>query len=236
MEQPKWSPDGSTIAVAGPNGDQIVGGLIAADGTGFHLFAPPDRTLNAACVLWSPDGIRLACEVWDDDHPGRHGVYTVRAADGGDLQRVTRGRDIPCAWSPDGSQLVFMRSGSDEDRFFLMIARSDGGWERRLGFVEVGGACDWSPDGRTILTELDGSLLLVDLDGKVNPIHIQAPAGATYTWSSRPAFSPDGSSIVFSFDAGDGQADIYTIRTNGSDLTRITDTPNDGEEFADWGP
>jgi hypothetical protein len=44
---------------------------------------------------------------------------------------------------------------------------------------------------------------------------------------------PDESHIIFSLRLG-SQEDIYTVRTDGSGLTQITDTDAD-EEFGDWG-
>jgi len=237
VEQPKWSPDGAHLSVA-VNGIQVVGGLVDADGAGFHAFSPPDATLNAACVFWSPDGARLACEAWDGEHPDRHGIYTVRASDGQDLRRMTTGLDTPCAWSPDGTRLAFLRHqpGDGPDRFGLMVVGADGTGPSRLGPAGVALACDWSPDGRTILTERHGSLFLVGLDGSMSKIRIGSSGGSARTWASGASFSPDGTRIVFSFDRGDGQTDLYTMRVDGSDLRQVTDTVGDDEWVADWGP
>jgi Tol biopolymer transport system component len=230
-EQPHWSPDGTKLAIAGFD-RVVVGGVVNADGTGYHLFDSPDATLNLACVVWSPDSTRLACEGFDEAHPTRNGVYTVRATDGGDLQRVTTHRDIPCAYSPDGSRLGLIRTNpGDEEHSELLVVAVDGTSERRLVTKKVGLACDWSPDGQTILTERNGSLLLVNLNGRVTEIPDEAPGSSVAT---RAAFSPNGSSIIFSLDLGD-QLDIYTMRVDGSDLVQITDSPAD-EEFGDWGP
>jgi hypothetical protein len=47
----------------------------------------------------------------------------------------------------------------------LMVVSVDGGDERPLSAQKVGLGCDWSPDGKTILTEANGSLMLVPVDG-----------------------------------------------------------------------
>jgi Tol biopolymer transport system component len=75
--------------------------------------------------------------------------------------------------------------------------------------------------------------VLIDLVGKVT--QLPRPGGIVNTYA--PAFSPDGSSIVFSGTTEPGAAfDIYTMGPDGSDLVEITDTPNAKEVFADWGP
>ena len=83
----------------------------------------PDPTLNLGCPVWSPDGSRLAYEGWDDSNPARNGIYSLSAADGSDLQRLTAspdgGHDIPGDYAADG-RLYFGRDGAG-----LMVLRTD---------------------------------------------------------------------------------------------------------------
>lgn len=225
-EVPHWSIDGKRLAVLAFDGDRGVGAIVNADGTGFRAFNSPDGAPNLACTVWSPDSARLACEGFDI--PGLDGIYTVRAADGKDLQRVTKHRDLPCAYSPDGTKLLFLRlNPADETHNEMMMMNVDGSGQKYVvDNVDVG--CDWSPDGKTLLADSDGSLLIVSLDGKTTKIPIDGVA-------SRGAFSPDGSSIIFSLHPGDHHTDIFTARLDGSHLVQITKSPED-EEFGDWGP
>ena len=51
-----------------------------------------------------------------------------------------------------------------------------------------------------------------------------------------PAWSPDGSRIIFDADYdGDGFYEIYTIHLDGSSLTRLTSNAAN-DQFADWSP
>jgi Tol biopolymer transport system component len=162
----------------------------------------------------------------------------VRASDGRDLTRVTTSpagtKDGYCpAYSPDGRQLVFLRADlPDEEDATLMVIGVDGGDERPLIAQKVGLGCDWSPDKKTILTEANGSLLLVPVDGS-QPSSINIPADAPVT-ATRGAWSPDGTWIVFSRATSTGE-DIYIMRKDGTDLHQVTDTPGEDEEFGDWG-
>jgi Tol biopolymer transport system component len=170
----------------------------------------------------------MACEGFDEAHPERAGVYTVSARDGQDLVRVTRHRDSPCSYSADGKRILFLRlNPGDEEHDQLMSVNVDGSDERLVTEEKVGLSCDWSPDGRTILSEVAGALELIDPAGKATKIPVTGSA-------HRGAFSPDGTHIIFSLEIG-SQEDIYLVRTDGSELTQITDTPAD-EEFGDWGP
>jgi hypothetical protein len=55
--------------------------------------------------------------------------------------------------------------------------------------------------------------------------------------SINPDFSPDGSKIVFSRKAaGSSTFDLYTINSDGSGLTQLTDTPNFSETTPSWSP
>jgi Tol biopolymer transport system component len=237
-EGPRFSPDGGRLAVVvqSPQG-LIFFGLVNPDGSGFVRFDSPDPTLNLGCFGRSPDGSTLACEGWDDADDTRNGIYTVRASDGGGLARVTTspggGHDVLGDYSPDGRQIVFLRDNLvDEEHNELMVVNVDGSHEQVLTDRKVGLASRWSPDGKTILTEANGSLLLVPVDGsQPSAIKINADAPVTAT---RGAWSPDGTWIVFSRVTSTGE-DIYIMRKDGTNLHQITDTPGQDEEFGEWG-
>lgn len=237
-EGPRWSPVGHRLSatVESPQGSIFVG-VVNPDGSGLVRFNSPDPTLQLGCGAWSPDGSRLACEGWDDSHPARNGIYTVRASDGGDLMRVTTspggGHDGPGGYSPDGLQIVFVRINlGDEEHSTLWTVNTDGGPTHQTIERTIGLGARWSPDGKTILTEADGSLLLVPLDGgPVTPIKVKAGTAVT---AMRGAWSPDGNWIVFS-RVGSAGEDIYIMRADGTGLQQVTDTPGQNEEFGDWG-
>jgi Tol biopolymer transport system component len=233
-ESPRFSPDGRRLAVSANQGVRFCG-VVNLDGSGLMCFASPDPTLTLGCAAWSPDASRLACEGWDERNAARNGIYTVRASDGGGLTRVTAnpdgGNDGPGSYSPDGRQIVFARNSlADPEHDTLMVVNVDGSNAHALTDRQVGGA-RWSPDGKVILTEADGDLLLVAVDGgAITPITFEAG----FTVASRAAWSPDGEWIVFTRTFLQ-QEDIYIVRKDGTNLHQITDTPSQDEEFADWG-
>jgi Tol biopolymer transport system component len=231
-EQPHWSPDGTKIAIvtSAKSGGGIVGSVANADGSGQVIFSIPAGDPNLACAVWSPDATKLACEGFDDSHPSIEGAYVVNSSDGTDVTRLTSGLDVPCAYSPDGTQLLFLRrNGSDDEHNALMTVNIA---TQALSTVipsTVGLSCDWSPDGKTILSVTDGALLLIDVaTKKITTITIPVHSG-------RGAFSPDGTHIIFSRGTGDHQSDIWTTNLQGTDLVRITFTTTVDEEFGDWG-
>jgi TolB protein len=238
-EIPRWSPDGSHISMTAEARGLVTTAIVDADGSGLRVLDPPDATLSLGCAARSPDGSRLACEGWDDQDTKRNGVYTIRVSDGGDLVRISTspdgGHDIPGSYSPDGSQISFVRS-TVEDHGSLFVVPSTGGDARALGSGDTFSSA-WSPDGRSILTDGSADTLsrVAVSDGTVEPIHVPTTAGVPkFTFGGR--WSPDGDWIVFSMaPAGASNADIYVMRADGSDLRRLTDDPGQ-EEFADWAP
>jgi Tol biopolymer transport system component len=121
----------------------------------------------------------------------------------------------------------------------LFIARADGSHLRRITEFGVATSHDnafahWSPDGRWIVFGgLDGRLYLIRPDGsEMHRLHLAA--GRKKTYALAPNWSPDSRQIIFPmYTAADDRVDLYTVRLDGSHLTRITNTPED-ENFADW--
>jgi hypothetical protein len=223
------SPDGSLLAIVGPNSQgAIVGGTIGVDGSGWHLFDNPDPNINLACGIWAPND-RLACEGWNDSDPSLAGIYTVRASDGSDPQRLTTGGDIPCDYSPDGSQLAFVRGKT------LMVVASEGGEPEALleNLAESGVPCDWSPDGSSILTTTTGGgkLQMVTTEGQSTPFVGDGLDGQI----TNALWSPDGARILLTMALEGQRGDVYTISADGSDIQQITDS---GllEEAVSWLP
>jgi TolB protein len=237
-----WSPDGSKMQVTGSEypGAPLRPAIIDPDGSNFRLLnvsAPP--RLNLGCGDWSPDGTRLALEGFSDV-PQLNGLYTVRASDGGDLTQVSTVAGGNPEYSPDGTRIVSI--GSDPTRDLkpsagaLFVVNTDGGGLRRItpwGLAQRSGG-SWSPDGRWILFQrTGGGLLVVHPDGTdLHEIAVEGiPPGAH---AIEPHWSPDGAMIVFGLSVNE-QEDIYTVRSDGTDLVQITDTPNVEERRPAWG-
>jgi len=237
-DPPRWSPDGRNISVVAPDSDGRVSlGMVEPNGSNYAHFDIPDPTLNLGCFAWSPDGSRLACEGWDDTDLSRNGIYTVRSSDGGDLIRVTTSpdgaHDIPTDYSPDGRRIVFARMRlPDEADMTLMVVNVDGSGARALSDRRLGYG-RWSPDGQTILSDADDSLLLVLVDGsEIRTLEIVADDGLKTAFSG--SWSPDGEWIIFSGRASKS-VDLYIVRADGTNLHQVTDTPiGKWEEAADW--
>jgi Tol biopolymer transport system component len=74
----------------------------------------------------------------------------------------------------------------------------------------------WSPDGRSIVVAMRGSLWRVPVEGGEA---VQLTEGPHY--DSQPDWSPDGTQIAFTRDTGK-VIDIWTIEANGSNPRQVT--------------
>ena len=224
-----WFPDGRHILITNDaeftSTSPLRPAVVDPDGSNFRrLDALEDPDLNLGCGDVSPDGSTIVHEGFNDQEPGRKGIYTVRASDGGGLVRLTSGFDGPPTYSPDGAQVVFMRTrpGIQPDGAgALFVVDADGGRPRRItpwGASFLDNA--WSPDGEWIAFQRPyGQIFLVHPDGSsLHRVPVPLPQGAG---ARTPSWSPDGQWIVFSLQQARG-ATIWAVRPDGSDLRSVT--------------
>jgi Tol biopolymer transport system component len=161
----------------------------------------------------SPDGTRVTfCTTRDIGTQ----IYVMNA-DGSDQRRLTEGADVNWypRWSPDGARILFYRLGSG-----LHIMDADGQSERWLVKSQAGG--DWSPDGTRIVypDPAHHDLMTISPDGAgMAPMGIQGLDPWVYT----PAWSADGSRIVFENSRANPGSDLFAVDPNGKNLDRLTE-------------
>ena len=239
-----------------------VAGMSTSDPIRPRLFDDP---------AWSPDGTAIAFTVDRSEPYGRGGfpktdVYVVKA-DGSSLRHLTSdGLSTSPVWSPDGRAILYARrtevgepSSSEQLRRIsvtLWTMTAEGEQQRPL-FEPVEGRIDspggWSPDGsRLVFTR--GAVALPDKDARVisrSAIYIVNVDGSGLTKlvdrGADPAWSPDGTRIVFASDRDrNGQLsygdtvqyanELYVMGADGSDQRRLTTTKDLNEARPAWSP
>lgn len=217
-ERTAWSPDGSQIAfMAGRDGNFNIYRTRSdgSDPLGTPLTTSPGGDFSPA---WSPDGSRIAFDAGGRGGDPNSEVYSMDARLGDDLPgqviKLTN-TDAPIRnwsvnWSPDGRRIVYQstRDGTNDTP-----TQADDNFEIYTA----------NPDGSGIQRLTNNTDIILDTPAINEAEDVD------------PAFSPDGTKIVFA-SARSGDREVYTMNAaDGSDVRRLTNSPGfDGR--CDWQP
>ena len=143
---------------------------------------------------------------------------------------VTVNTDTNPTVSPDGKEIIFQSNRSG--RRALYRRSVDGGPVHM--FLDSGDEpryADWSPDGKRVVFAADvngeDDIFVIDVDGANRKRLTRHPAR-----DGHPRWSPDGTRVYFNSErvadepeapqTGEDVVDIFSVRADGSDLTRHT--------------
>jgi len=202
---------------------------------------PQRLTRNAqwdGLPCWSPDGTRIAYYHYRSETTW---AIFVMNADGTDPRQLTDyvAKDIEPVWSPDGSRIAFASSRTGK-RQNIYLMNADGSNIQRLTYGDDDYGSTWSPDGRRIafVSNRDGDyeIYVLDVaDALQNGANSRLQKLTDNSYDDlAPDWSLDGTRIAFMSNR-DGNEEIYTLKSDGTDLRRLTNDPV-GDWFPAWSP
>ena len=208
--QPAYSPDGRRIAFL--RSQRLL--VARADGSGARPVTPSDWLVGDH--EWSPGGTRLAFARAFDESV-RSAVYTVKH-DGRGFHLLLKApmpvRLYDGAWSPDGKAIVYEQSA-----FSRTVVRSVRGG-RIVSVANGARRPTWSRHG-LIAYETRAQVCIERRDPKDSARCVGSPDGLT----SAPIWWPDGRHLRVLFTpVGEGSAEVWTVRPDGTVLSRWAGT------------
>lgn len=116
---PTWSKDGRYIAFA----DGGIG-ILSTDTTTNTITTLNNKAPRVQSTAWSPDGNRIAYQVYQHDH----WEIAIMVADGANPTALTRANpfafsavnNVAPMWSPDGNELIFLSDRNGKWEFFAI--------------------------------------------------------------------------------------------------------------------
>jgi hypothetical protein len=219
-----------------PDGRPTVG-LLRLHGVNGQLFEPPlDPPGNVGFSPGpvSPVGWNFAFEGQSDAFPVLSGVYLSIDNGGqyvwGDIKQLTHApagtRDIPVAFSPDGTRILFLRRPAQTTRRSLsdvFVVHTDGSGILRLTPTGTHVVDDSSTTGaawaaagtqvRFVGVDAAGLSSLYSIDA--NSGEVLGRVKVTGTGFGQAAFSSDGTRVAIQVEAADGAYELYEIRPDG---------------------
>jgi Tol biopolymer transport system component len=198
----------------------------------------------------SPKGDRIA---FLSDKSDYFDIYLMSAVDGRIIKKLVKGQQTSdleelhwlkagITWSPDGSRIAFAAKAGDQDALHIVSVKSSRIIQSLKFNIDGIHSPAWSPDGKEIaFTGIQNGL------GDLYAVNVETEELRQITHDKfsdlEPAWAPDGKSLVFVSDRGDHydaengleiqiqdinfrNLDIFMIQADGSQITRLTNTPH----------
>ncbi len=185
---------------------------------------------EASQPAFSPDGSRIVFVSWGG---GSRGLVTASRSGGNEILIDPAPESKLPTWSPDGRTILFFTRRSADRASQLFRTQADvaftGGKAQQ--FLTEGEYPTWGANGQVVFRAKGRT----GVGLRLAPASLDNPLALTdRDEDTAPTLSPDGQQVVF-MSRRDGNWEIYLIKADGSNLTRLTDDPaTDG--LPTWSP
>jgi TolB protein len=213
---------------------------VATPAFNFSTVTPTSISGSAQTSIPSPSAsdqpsghIVFTCQVFKDQ--GTEQICIMKA-DGSDFKRLTTENNIRHFYpslAPNGHDVLYSAYSAQNNYEIYRLDLEDGSLDQLTNLYGVDNAPEYSPDQQQLVfmhnspTKDTYQIVLADRNGGSSG-NIPGINGWDPTWS------PDGKQILFASDKN-GTNQLYTIRTDGSKLTKITNLPSIRGR-SDWSP
>ena len=228
MANPRWSPDGTMVALEVtftglcPGSCQPRIGVVDVNSAdpSLTVLTQGDETTRHQRPRWAPDGSQIL-------YLARRGPFddTLFLVDlegnARDLLALTDGAgDV--AWAP-GREIVY--GAGFEDTTALYALDPAGSTPRRLT-PGTASSLRWSPDGLRIayVRTFAGEIWVLDTT-RSNQVQVLATGSGLV---QSPVWSPDGQYVAFADNTGE-ELHLYLVHRDGTGLTRLATHPLSGD-------
>jgi len=240
---PAWSPDGKKIAFMSNRANSGLWNIFVMNADGTDVTNLTDKHANNITPNWSPDGAEIvfASDFWGD----ATNVCTMNS-DGTNIKQVTnmaRGQSAFCpSYSRDGKELFYMSNGSGS----FAITKTDLSPGNLTNLTQLNKKSSVYPN----VSPVEGKIVYsgdtanrIDLNNPQIDIFVLTTAtgdnvqltstsvNETSIWNQYPAWSPDGTKIVFSSNRSQGIwqqfgidtpiTQLYVMDPDGKNVYRI---------------
>ena len=234
------APDGRYIVYALVNGEQqSLWVRNVATKSDVQVLTPDAVIING--VSLTPDGDYIYFVRTQKSNASVSALYAMPIF-GGTPRLLIREVDAAVSFSPDGKQLAYLRGRTAQGIVEVHTAKADGSEDRRLAalpaFVVRGfmNGTTWSPDGRTIVAQTlehakENKFVLSAInaaDGSVKVLWSGQPT------AGRPAWLPDGKSLVVPMEYGKEQrTQLMLLTYPRGEVRRLTNDLTDYGTYVD---
>jgi Tol biopolymer transport system component len=228
---PSARPGGSQIAFVRSDAEfnsEVF--IVNRDGTG--LVNITSSSAVDEMPAWAPNGQRIA---FVTDREGSFRDIFVVNVNGTELRRLTPADPFPAvtselwpAWSPDGRLLAYSSTiDGTPDIWTITVDETPVQRVRLTGTTDIDDHPTWSP-----VDALPARIAFHRIDvntGDADIVILNLTSGALQTISMPgqqlwPSWSPEGDLIAFSSNHETEDFEIYTMRPDGSEVVRRTDS------------